>query len=79
MAVPTKLQVEFLTLLALGAPFEAAVTQMGPEGLKVTWDCILNGWVSGGRLTDSGRALVPKGVSKGAFVIRDLQNGKVVS
>ena len=75
---PTKLEMELLVLLALGAPFEESV-QATSEGLGVAFQCILNGWIDCGELTDAGRSHVPKGVTKAALVVRDLRTGKVVS
>lgn len=83
MSEPTKREIEFLTMLAIGVPFEEAAMTFGDDGLKISFRCILSGWVSQGELTPAGRSLVPRGADKAhvavGMMVTDLRTGKVVS
>jgi len=50
-------------LLALNAGFDfkAVVLAMGDEGVRVSFQCILNGWVDRGAITEAGRAWLQQG------------------
>lgn len=55
---PNELEQKLLHMLSSGVDFEVAMQRLGDSGIKAAWDCILKGWVSGGRITKEGRSFV---------------------
>ncbi len=50
-------------LMALddGYEFTRVVGAMGDNGVRVSWQCLLKGWINKGQITDEGRAYLQKG------------------
>lgn len=60
MADPSMIELAFLRRLDAGVPYAQAVNACGPQGLKVAFNCTLQGWVSASRITAEGlKAIMP--------------------
>jgi hypothetical protein len=51
----------FLMALAAGYDFARVVGAFGDEGVRIAFDCLLNGWIDRGQITGAGRAHVQNG------------------
>ncbi len=62
-ALACKGSMERALLMALndGYEFTRVVAAMGDEGVHVSWQCLLNGWISEGQLTREGCAQLQRG------------------
>jgi hypothetical protein len=50
-----------LMALEAGYDFERVVGAMGDRGVAISFQCIVNGWIDRGQVTDAGRAHLAKG------------------
>jgi hypothetical protein len=55
---PSMVEIGFLRRLEAGVDYADAVNACGHEGLRVAFNCTLNGWVDRGRITSVGTALI---------------------
>jgi hypothetical protein len=63
MPEPSKDEVAFLAMLSSGEDFTRAARSLGDLGVKVAFNCVLNGWVDRGLITEQGRAAVRKALT----------------
>lgn len=74
MGEPTEEQYMFLRYLAQGIDFQQAALKMGlDKGTRVSFACILNGWVDRGQLTEAGRAIAEKPLKTTKFEVTVLK------
>ncbi len=50
-----------LMALDAGYEFTQVVSAMGDEGVRVSFQCLLKGWIDRGQITDEGRAHLHNG------------------